>query len=455
MDCRASLKRIQLLLIDDGYSMAYTTQLEKGNELNRLYESDRSVHEWYRFVLSFPPHLVRSYVERFGLSEGQTILDPFCGTGTTIVEAKKLGIGSVGIEANAVAHFAASVKTNWNIDPGELADYGRAIANQARALAPEAALKSEEQHFGVSVYGGQLRALSAEQFRLLIKDSISPLPLHKVLTLLECIEEHGSTWLHGHAKLALAKQAVKKISNLRFGPEIGVGKIKVDAPVLQPWLGALDDMADDLREIRPLSGAPAEVFLGDAREMHHYLKPCSVDAVITSPPYPNEKDYSRTTRLESVLLGFLSSREDLRRQKKQFIRSNTRSVYKADTDDRWVEDIPRIQVLAHSIEQRRLELGKTSGFEKQYAKVVRLYFGGMARHLSELKPLLRPGAKLAYVVGDQASYFRIMIRTGQILAEVAERLGFEVLDIDLFRTRFSTATKEHLREEVVLLRWNG
>ena len=138
-----------------------------------------------------------------------------------------------------------------------------------------------------------------------------------------------------------------------------------------------------------------------------------------------KKDYSRTTRLESVLLGFLSSREDLRRQKQQFIRSNTRGVYKSDTDDSWVANIPRIQALADSIEKRRLDLGKTSGFEKQYANVVRLYFGGMARHLSELKPLLRHGAKLAYVVGDQASYFRIMIRTGEILAEVAEQLGLQ------------------------------
>ena len=151
----------------------------------------------------------------------------------------------------------------------------------------------------------------------------------------------------------------------------------------------------------------------------------------------------------------MSSREDLRRQKQQFIRSNTRGVYKSDTDHRWVENVSRIQALADSIEQRRLELGKTSGFEKQYAKVVRQYFGGMARHLSELRSLLRPGAKLAYVVGDQASYFRIMIRTGQILAEVAERMGYDVLDIDLFRTRFSTATKEQMREEVVLLQWNG
>jgi len=69
--------------------------------------------------------------------------------------------------------------------------------------------------------------------------------------------------------------------------------------------------------------------------------------------------------------------------------------------------------------------------------------------------VLRPGARLAYVVGDQASYLRVMIRTGQLLADLAESLGYEVTGIDLFRTRLATATKEQLREEVVLLRWPG
>ena len=371
------------------------------------------------------------------------------------MEAKKLGIGSVGVEANAMAHFAASVKTDWDVEPGELANFGQDVAAKVSETIPESMLADGASHFGVSVYKGQLRAFDADQSRLLIKNSISPLPLHKVLTLLDKIEQHKADRLRSHAKLALAKQTVKEISNLRFGPEIGVGKQKTDTPVLEPWLSALGKMVDDLQEHHTLTHRPAKVFLADARDMCRLLSPASVDAVITSPPYPNEKDYSRTTRLESVLLGFISSREDLRRQKQQFIRSNTRGVYKADDDHRWVEDIPRIQALADSIEERRLELGKTSGFEKQYANVVRLYFGGMARHLSELRSLLRPGAKLAYVVGDQASYFRIMIRTGQLLAEVAERLGYDVLDIDLFRTRFSTATKEHLREEVLLLQWNG
>jgi hypothetical protein len=118
-----------------------------------------------------------------------------------------------------------------------------------------------------------------------------------------------------------------------------------------------------------------------------------------------------------------------------------------------VEQFPVIQDLAGRIERKRIELGKTSGFERLYARVTKLYFGGMARHLSELRRVLRPGAKLAYVVGDQASYLRIMIRTGSILAEIASALGYQVLSIDLFRTRLATATREQLREEVVCLLW--
>jgi hypothetical protein len=180
-----------------------------------------------------------------------------------------------------------------------------------------------------------------------------------------------------------------------------------------------------------------------------------VGAVITSPPYPNEKDYSRTTRLESVLLGFLRNKDDLRTFKRTLLRSNTRTVYKGDDDEQWISDNQEVTALADRIETKRLELGKTSGFERLYARVTRLYFGGMARHFASLRSVLEPGAHLAYVVGDQASYFQVMIRTGQILGRIAETLGYQCEGIDLFRTRLSTATGEQLREEVLILRWPG
>jgi DNA modification methylase len=214
-------------------------------------------------------------------------------------------------------------------------------------------------------------------------------------------------------------------------------------------------MAQDLENLAETNTVEAVVYQADAREGAAMLPANSVDAVITSPPYPNEKDYTRTTRLESVLLGFIKSKNELRELKKRLVRSNTRGVYKADTDDLLVAGHPQIESIAAAIEKRRVELNKDSGFERLYARVTKLYFGGMARHLAALRRVLRPGARLAYVVGDQASYLRVMIRTGQLLAGIAESLGYEVVGLDLFRTRLATATKEQLREEVVVLRWPG
>jgi hypothetical protein len=151
----------------------------------------------------------------------------------------------------------------------------------------------------------------------------------------------------------------------------------------------------------------------------------------------------------------LQSKQDLRELKANLLRSNTRNVFVKDDDHLAIMDIPEIVEVASQIEARRLELGKTSGFERMYHRVTLLYFGGMHRHLADLRRVLKPGAQCAYVVGDQASYFRIMLRTGELLARVAERLGYEVERIDLFRTRRATATGQQLREEAVILRWPG
>jgi hypothetical protein len=273
--------------------------------------------------------------------------------------------------------------------------------------------------------------------------------------LLDLLKNEADKPFYEHELLALGNALVNSIGNLRFGPEVGVGKKKKDAPVVSTWLAEVRKMVADLQLVTGKAFPQSVVYLADAREIDRVIPPKSIDVVITSPPYPNEKDYTRTTRLESVVLGFFEDMSQLRAFKKTLLRSNTRGVYKVDDDDRWVADNPEIQRIANKIEKRRIELGKTSGFERLYARVTKLYFGGMARHLSELRTVLKPDARLAYVVGDQASYLRVMIRTGQLLADIAENLGYEVETIDLFRTRFATATQNELREEVVVLRWPG
>lgn len=419
---------------------------------NSVSLQDRAFHEWYRFVLSFPPHLVRDYMRDFQLDEHSTILDPFCGSGTTVLESKLNHINAVGLEANLFPHFASTVKTTWDVNPDELFSVTKSISDSTYQKLEAEGIDDRSLTAKNTV---QLQILNPDALRALIKDSISPLPLHKTLVLLHELEKIRNSPFYKYCVLALGKALVNSIGNLRFGPEVGVGVIKKDAPVVATWRQEMRRIVDDLRLVYGKRYPEVKVCLADARELSHVVQPNSIDAVITSPPYPNEKDYTRTTRLESVILGFITDVSHLRTIKKTLLRSNTRGVYTTDDDDRWVAEIAPIQRLAEQIESRRIELGKTSGFEKLYARVTKLYFGGMARHLHELTYVLKPGAKLAYVVGDQASYLQVMIRTGQILAEIAERQGYKVERIDLFRTRFATATQSELREEVVVLTWPG
>ena len=437
---------------------AARTRARSAPERNRLKPEDRAVHDWYRFVLSFPSHLVRDYLGAFGVDSTQRVLDPFCGTGTTLVECKKLGIPSVGIERNPMAGFASRTKLDWRVDPDALVAHAGEIAGLALDrldgqgiddFGPAPLFQAEDPPIA------DLRTLPPDRLSLLLKNSISPLPLHKTLLLLDALEGRRDDAVYAHERLALAAALVSGIGNLHFGPEVGVGRIREDAPVVGPWLDRVRTMGGDLATLRKQAGTEATVHLADARRLDEFLEPSSIDAVITSPPYPNEKDYTRTTRLESVLLGFVRDKQALRGLKQGLVRSNTRSVYKTDADDALVAEHEGIQRIARLIEERRIELGKTSGFERQYARVTKLYFGGMVRHLAGLRSRLRPGARLAYVVGDQASYLRVMIRTGQILGELAQSLGYELTAIDLFRTRVATASRQHLREEVVRLRWAG
>ncbi len=208
---------------------------------NVVLAEDLAVHDWYRFVLSFPPHLVRDYLEDFDLGPRSVVFDPFCGTGTTLVEAKLRGLPSVGTEAAPMAHFASAVKTEWRIDPEALTNHASVVAKAARRAAGNLR---------------RLRSLPPEADALLLTDSISPRPLHRVFALLKAMKDHYSPDLYDHERLALASLLPTEIGNLRFDPEVGLSSVlKDDAPVVDLWLGRVAVMARDLAVVRGLEGA--------------------------------------------------------------------------------------------------------------------------------------------------------------------------------------------------------
>ncbi len=208
------------------------------------------------------------------------------------MECRKLGIPSVGIERNPIAWFASRTKLDWSLNP-------EALVEHASAIAAEAQDELERQGIDDFRFGPlfdqrdsatpELRALSPDRQRLLLKNSISPVPLHKTLVLLDALERHRSHAAHSHERLALAAALVSGISNLRFGPEVGVRRIQSDAPVVSDWLRRVQTMASDLRAARNWPRPAASVHLADSRGLELPLEAEPVDAVNYVPSLPQRK----------------------------------------------------------------------------------------------------------------------------------------------------------------------
>ncbi|MCE0522080.1 MAG: site-specific DNA-methyltransferase [Methylacidiphilales bacterium] len=435
-------------------------------ESNVLLKADAPFHSWYRFVLSYPPHLVRKYAEEFSLGANDLLFDPFCGTGTTLVEGKKLGIPSLGSEAHPFAAMVSRVKCNWSLNPRHLREFAKASCNKAEqacnrhGLPPLSFITQilrEQPSTGLNGY-----SLHPDESKMIPTGFMSDRPLGRLLILRHWIEkltEQESASIREFFYVAMAHVISQGAGNFSFGPEIYKTKSKHDYDVLGHFARQTEVMISDLESSKNLAEQKTRtrVYEDDARELSKI--PEGITSVITSPPYPNEKDYTRTTRVESVLLRFMSHRDELRGIKHSLLRSNTRNVFVADQDMQEVVAFDSIQKVCRQIEDRRLELNKTSGFERLYHKVVAHYFGGMKKHFRNLKPKLQSRAKLAYVVGDQYSFLMVPVRTAALLAEVAESEGFRVKGIHLWRERVGTKVRNGLgeqktvrvREEILML----
>ena len=256
--------------------------------------------------------------------------------------------------------------------------------------------------------------------------------------------------------LALIASVVRDLSNVKFGPEIYC----VPAPTPQPdvascFLARLNNMLADL-ESWNFPSHIAKVRLGDSRDgrtLRTAAKWGSDPAyIVTSPPYPTEHDYTRNSRLELVFMESVAGTDSLRRIKRRMIRSHSKGIYVGDRDAHLVDGFEPVQRIKRQIEERIPR--ESSGFEGQYSKVITNYFGGMLRHFRALSKYLPTGSRLAYVVGDEASYKGVHIPTAHLLAEMADAhiARLKIDHLTLWRSRRKHKTRPPLHEHIISLR---
>jgi len=401
------------------------------------------VHEWYRIILGYPDRLVTELLTRFAVRPGQLVLDPFCGSGTTLVECMKMGIDSIGIDANPSSCFSARVKTNWRLNPDRLLELADQVEkNIHRYVSRKVAHKRDPTYEYL------------DQSGMLARKWISHKPLRKTIGLKNCIAGLRTTATYRNAlTLALIAEVIHGASNVKFGPELYCGPVKRDAKVFAGFKSRVEAIAADLRVVSQVEFGGATVVKGDSRKRATFSGVCkrnSISHVICSPPYPTEHDYTRNSRLELAYLEEVLDLDSLRSIKKTMIRSHTKGIYVGDNDESFVENNEAIKGLVATL-QPKIET-KSHGFAKLYPKVVREYFGGMKRHFKSIRPFLAPDAHCAYVVGDQSSYLQVHIPTATILSGIAEEVGYETVEIKHWRNRWSTTTSREVHENILILK---
>src|SRR5438093_828155 len=198
-----------------------------------------SIHRWYRFVLAYPDHYVRSQLDSFKIKRGGVVLDPFVGSGTTSVECKLNGYPSIGIDAHPFFVFATRVKTTWDVDVERLSEDRSALLSKLKeSIVGRTSLDMTRAEIEKLRDGYPERGLLTPKY-------VSPLPLAKCLVVRDHIQNVRDEKNRDLFRLALATTFVSS-ANVDFGPEIGLTKPKRDAAVLETFATRAAEMIEDL-----------------------------------------------------------------------------------------------------------------------------------------------------------------------------------------------------------------
>lgn len=385
----------------------------------------RLTHYLFKYPAKFHPPVARHLVQAFTTS-GQTVLDPFCGSGTLLVEASVLGRHSIGTDIDPIATLASSVKAK-RVRPGALdksADRLMTSLHTHRRSDDEYERRKFDD-YTAQAYRGLVTKLHLDVptipnlFHWFRKYVVIDLALIK-----RTIERlRGLPHSHRNIFRLVFAATIRRASNADpvpvSGLEVTHHMIQLDEAgrVINPF--ALFE-----QELRRTCGAFREyweetspgyngrAFRCDARQIAKRI-PEKVDAVITSPPYHGAVDYYRRHTLETYWLGFAKSLEDRFELLPRYI---GRAKVSVQHEYAKTAAISAPYMKAWEAKLRRADTGRADAF--------RHYALSMQAALAQLAMVLPAGAPAVLIVGN-SRWKDEEIDTAKLLAELS-RANFGV-----------------------------
>lgn len=352
-------------------------------------------HIFFKYPCKFIPEIPRWAINKYANKGKKIVMDPFSGSGTTLLEAKLHGLDAIGMEIDPIAKKIIKAKTeNYTLEDIELIDYYfnkiEEVFKNNEKVVPKYPKINNLNHWykAENLYDlGRLNSIIDG-----IKDSNPKIFLEVVL-------------------LAIVKK-VSQADDASPKPYVSKKIIKNAPDVFTTFSKYFKRYRNALQEYMQYSFAgKVRVLEGDALNIQENVL---VDLAITSPPYINAFDYPRTLRLENLWLN-TQTEESLLESKSLYV-GTERFNLKAEKEKSY-------SILQLS-KQLDCNFKKIKEVDEKRAYVIKKFFDDMRLNLVNVNKHLKLNGVYVIVIGN-SKIRNTEIRSAEIIKEIAENIGFK------------------------------
>ena len=430
------LKKIKKL--DSNLSDYYSEIIKIETKLNRKivsFQANKEIpyYRWYKYKEAFSTELVQYLANKYCQNKGK-ILDSFAGIGTTLFSCSQLGFDSDGIEilpigqyiieANIIArnHNKQRIVNRLKYWKVNKLWKGKGNTKNFKVLPITEAAYTKETEYKIKRYLAELH---------LEEPSLRKILLFALLCVLESISftrKDGQylRWDYRSGRRK-GKNTFKKGQILSFDEAI-INKLN---DIIQDIL--IGDIKQDIfsyLENKPARGQ-INILKGSCLNILPTLKTESYGGIITSPPYCNRYDYTRTYALEHALLGINNSELASLRQAMLSCTVENKQKDLLSLNNEWskainiCDHLPLLQEISNYLDYKKEQKELNN---KGIARMVKNYFYEMACVIQECYRVLQKDSFIC-MVNDNVRYAGASISVDLILAKIAEDIGFTIENI--------------------------
>jgi site-specific DNA-methyltransferase (cytosine-N4-specific) len=423
------------------------------NDFNRQsvsYQLSKNdcLHRWLKYKEGFSADLVKRLLKEFKIQAGDTILDPFIGSGTTSLVCKMNGINSIGFDILPMSKIAIDAKQA--VFEYDMAELNRLINDIENLSVP---IDYAKRTAYLTITDGAYPDNTEKEIAFLKEwnenSSYSEITKNLVaLCILNSLERVSYTakdgqylrWDYRSKKMLESAEERKQKERTPLVVRLDKKELPTLKEVLLEELESVTNDIIDIQKgvIRPIEST-LEFVEGSALFELPKLKDNILNGVITSPPYCNRYDYTRTYALELSYLNVTDShikklRQDLltctveNKSKLDRLKEHYISLGKGADYDRIlniVQTNAALNEINDSLVKRNLN-GDINN--KGVLQMVNGYFTELAFVFAEIFRLSKYGAKVAFV-NDNVRYGGEVIPVDFVSTDLAEQIGFKPLKV--------------------------